>query len=91
MTSKEKQFELVKNEIAELDKPKRYQKERNVDATIGAMKRELSGIEGQKQNGGGIDDSDHSKKKSHKIIVVIVLFVVLLVVLIITTKFIGLW
>jgi hypothetical protein len=91
MTSKEKQFELVKNEIAELDKPKRYQKEKNADAAIGAMKKELYGIEGQTQNWGEIDGSGHSKKNSHKIIAVIVLFVVLLVILIFTTKFFGLW
>ena len=91
MASKEKQFELVKNEIAELDTPKRYQKEKNTDAAIGAMKKELSGMEGQKQNGGGIDDSDYSKKNSHKTIIVITLLVVLLVVVIVVTKFIGLW
>jgi hypothetical protein len=91
MTSKEKQFELVKNEIAELDKPKRYQKEKNVDAAIDSMKKELSGIEGQKQKGGVLDSSGTSKKKSNKLIVVIVLFVVLLVVLIFATKFFGLW
>jgi hypothetical protein len=91
MTSKEKQFELVKNEIAELDKPKKYQKEKNTDAAIGAMKKELSGIEGQKEIHGEIDGSDQGKKNSHKIIAVIVLIVVLLVVLIFATKFFGLW
>jgi hypothetical protein len=91
MASKEKQFEQVQKEIAELDKTKKYQKEKNIDSAIGAMKKELSGIEGQKQTGGVIDSSDNSKKSSHKIIVVIILFVVVLVVLAFVTKLIGLW
>ncbi len=80
MISKEEQFELVKKEIAELDKPQRYQKEKTVDATIGAMKKELSGIEGQKQTGGVKEGSDHRKINSKIIIIVIVLVVLLLVV-----------
>ncbi len=81
MMSKETQFDQVKNEISDLNKTQKYQREKTTDATIDAMKRELISIEGPKPIGEINDGSEHRKKNSHLIIIVVILVIILLIVL----------
>lgn len=83
MTSDEQRFEQVKNKIAESEKPERHAKKSNVEAAIGEMKKELSGLN---------DEPGASQQKTTgKFKIVVILVVIVLIVLIVGTKLIGLW
>jgi len=45
MQSKEERFEKVKNIIVESEKPRKHTKEKNVEAAIEQLKKELSSLE----------------------------------------------
>jgi len=45
MQSKEERFEKVKNIIVESEKPRKHAKEKNVEATIEQLKKDLSSLE----------------------------------------------
>lgn len=83
MTSDEQRFEQVKNEIAESEKPERHAKKSTVEAAIGEMKKELSGLNDK-------PGASHQKPRG-KFKIVAILLVIVVLVLIIGTKLVGLW